>query len=93
MRRLMQWLLLSCKKATELIEKRSFIGLKFWDRVRLKWHLKLCEACARYEAHSKHMDHLMGHTHKTSDSQEGTLPDAQALKERLLQVLHQQNDQ
>lgn len=84
----MQWLMLSCKKATELIEKRSFIGLKLWDRIRLQWHLRLCDACSLYESQSQRMDHLMQHPH-TPSSASSEASDAQALKERLLKALHE----
>lgn len=85
----MHWLLLSCKKATELIEKRSFIGLKLLDRIRLQWHLRLCEACSLYESHSKQIDHMMQHTHThTPSSTPSEALAAQAFKERLIKALH-----
>lgn len=60
----MQWIMLSCKKATELIEKKLLTTLSFREKVQLKMHKSLCDACTAYEKQSKLMDQLLSkHIH------------------------------
>jgi hypothetical protein len=56
MKKLMNVLLLSCKKATELIEKRTVVGLSMKEKLQLKIHIRMCSACRAYENQSKTMD-------------------------------------
>ncbi len=51
--------MLSCKKATELIEKRSVTGLSLREKLQLKMHTSMCSACQAYEGQSKTMDHAL----------------------------------
>ena len=41
--------MLSCRKATELIEKKLHAKLSRRERVQLKWHKSICDACTLYE--------------------------------------------
>ena len=59
MKKMMNWLMLSCKRATELIEKKLLTKLSFREKVQLKMHKSLCDACTAYEKQSKLMDELM----------------------------------
>lgn len=52
----MNILVLSCKKATELIEKRSMTKLNILDRIQLKIHLSMCKACNQYSKQSEFID-------------------------------------
>jgi len=52
MKRLVNILLLSCKKATELIEKREFIPLSYKEKLQLRLHTSMCKACKSYEKQS-----------------------------------------
>jgi len=49
----MHILLLSCIKATELIEKKFYFKLSFKEKLQLKLHKTMCDACTNYEKHSK----------------------------------------
>ncbi len=60
--------MLSCKKATELVEKRIVVGLSTKERVQLKMHTSMCDACKSYEKQSIIMDEAVkqyanGHHH------------------------------
>jgi hypothetical protein len=55
----MNKLMLSCKKATELIEKKEVVGLSFIEKAQLKLHLSMCKVCASYGKHSKVVDHVL----------------------------------
>jgi len=48
MKKLMHLLLLSCLKATELIEKRFQVELTFKEKIQLKLHTSMCKACKSY---------------------------------------------
>lgn len=56
MKRIMHILFLSCLKATELIEKKLHFRLSFKEKLQLKIHKLMCEACQRYEKHSELLD-------------------------------------
>ncbi len=45
----MHILFLSCLKATELIEKKMHFKLSFTERLQLKVHKSMCNACSNYE--------------------------------------------
>lgn len=42
----------SCKKATELIEKKHLTKLSLMERIQLKAHLMMCDACSEYKKFS-----------------------------------------
>lgn len=52
MSKLVNSIMLSCKKATELIEKNQVSGLSFKESLQLKAHKMVCEACRNYEKQS-----------------------------------------
>ncbi|MDO6437951.1 hypothetical protein Q4534_11055 [Cyclobacterium sp. 1_MG-2023] len=54
--KIMSQLLLSCKEATFLIEKKMVSPLTFTQRLRLGVHLKLCKVCSAYESQSETMN-------------------------------------
>lgn len=52
----MNQLLISCKKATELVEKQKVTSLTFIEKGQLKMHLSLCKACHSYSLQSSIID-------------------------------------
>ena len=52
MKKIMNKLFLSCLKATELIEKNFHVQLSFSERMQLKAHKMMCDACRNYEKQS-----------------------------------------
>ena len=59
MKKLMHFLLLSCLKATELIEKKLHIKLSFKEKTQLTMHKSMCNACRRYGEHSIFIDEAL----------------------------------
>lgn len=55
----MTYLFLTCKKSTELIEKRSLFGLKWFEKIQLMFHNMMCSACPQYEKQSALIDRIM----------------------------------
>ena len=51
-KQIMNKLFLSCLKASELIEKKMHIKLSFTERIQLKAHKTMCNACTMYEKQS-----------------------------------------
>ena len=49
MKKLMHILFLSCRKATELIDKKLLFRLSFRERLQLTLHKTMCSACRMYE--------------------------------------------
>lgn len=52
MKKLMNLMVLSCHKATFLIEKSYDKPLSFIDKLQLSIHLKICDKCAGYQKQS-----------------------------------------
>lgn len=69
MKKIMQWFLLSCRKATELIDKEFLVKLSFKEKIQLQLHKSMCSACTAYEKQSKKMDDLF-HKHINNDGAE-----------------------
>jgi hypothetical protein len=84
MKKLMNYLMLSCKKATELIEKRTLVRLSFKEKVQLRMHKSMCDACTTYEKQSKKIDGLLyKHISDASIDNTSTLKN-EALKEKII---------
>lgn len=62
MKKLMHFLLLSCAKATELIEKKMYFKLGFKEKIQLKAHKTMCSACTLYEKQSELLDKALKST-------------------------------
>lgn len=52
-------ILLSCKKASELVEKKQDKKISIVESLQLKLHLWICTACAIYEKQSKALETLL----------------------------------
>ncbi len=56
----MNKVMLSCKKATELMEKQHIVRLTQVERVQLFMHTRMCDACSRYAKQSEFIDKAFG---------------------------------
>lgn len=80
--------MLSCRKTTELIEKRSWIGLSRKESIQLKMHTAMCKACSAYQKQSEWLDKMIypqfndPHTESNDDIIEN-----KELKERIISKL------
>ncbi len=52
----MNILILSCLKATELIEKKLHFKLLFKEKLQLKVHKMMCDVCRLYEKQSAFLE-------------------------------------
>ncbi|HBH83576.1 MAG: hypothetical protein A2X05_18710 [Bacteroidetes bacterium GWE2_41_25] len=60
MKKFMNKMFLSCLKATELIEKRHHFKLTLTEKIQLKVHKAMCDACTMYEKQSIVLDKALG---------------------------------
>ncbi len=89
MKKIMNWLMFSCKKATELIEKQSLVGLSRNERLRLRLHTSLCDGCAAYQKQSLLIDRLL-HRHFAKQAVEFVpFLENKALKYRIISKLQE----
>lgn len=59
MKKLMHFMFLSCRTATELIEKKLFSELSLREKIQLSLHKSMCKACTKYSKQSEELDHYM----------------------------------
>ncbi len=87
MKKIVHIIIYSCRKATELIDKRSVMGLSWIEKVRLFMHKSLCDACTTYEKQSGLIDRFLHH--HLHDHQNDNAPQLQndELKERIIERL------
>jgi hypothetical protein len=62
-KRIMRILLLSCLKATELIEKKLHFSLSRKEKYQLKMHKIMCNACRQYEVHTSFIEDKIKNRH------------------------------
>ena len=74
---------LSCLKATELIEKKIHFRLSFSERLQLKIHKSMCDACSKYEKQSLFLEKGISSLQKPSSLE----MDLDALKKRITDQL------
>jgi hypothetical protein len=41
--------MISCKEVARLVSLQEDARLPFWQRLRVRLHLSICDACARFE--------------------------------------------
>lgn len=63
----MNVLLLSCIKATELIEKKLHFKLSVKESLQLKLHKSMCKACTSYEKHSILIDKGISNIYQSNE--------------------------
>ena len=56
MNRIMNFVMLSCKENTELIEKNAVVPLSFVEKIKHKLHNSVCSVCRSYEKQSELID-------------------------------------
>ncbi len=82
-KQIMHFLFLSCLKATELIEKKMHFKLTFSEKLQLKMHKSMCEACTRYEKQSYFLEKGIASGHKPHNPE----ADIDLLKKRITEKL------
>lgn len=86
MKKIAHLIMLSCRKATELIEKQFVAKLSLKERVQLNLHKSICDACTAYENHSRLLNDLLQKQASITPDQI-TEQENEALKANLLKQL------
>lgn len=76
--------MLSCKKATGLVEKRRHCHLETMEHLQLRAHLSMCGNCSRYAKQAGFIDRLLN---RQSSSLVSTA-DTSMLEERIIKGIH-----
>jgi hypothetical protein len=79
-------LMLSCRAATALMEKKQREEISFSERVSLAMHTALCSACRQYERQSALMEKLFSKKRAPAGEQELDQA-ASALEKKILNKL------
>lgn len=79
--------MLSCKKATMLIEKKKFVKLKKIESIQLFLHKTMCKPCSRYENQSNIIDYILKPIIQTSDQQH-SIAVSDDFKKAIIDKLH-----
>lgn len=58
-KRIMDKMVNSCKKTTELIDKKFLTSLSIKERIQLYVHKSMCKTCTSYEYQSKFIDNAV----------------------------------
>ena len=87
MKKIVHWIMLSCKKATALIEKNSLFSLSLKESIQLRLHKTVCDACTTYEKQNKKIDELLCNHIHFSNIDESTLMVNEPLQERIIKSL------
>lgn len=86
MKKIAHLIMLSCRKATELIEKQFAAKLSLKERVQLNLHKSICDACTAYENQSRLLNDLLQKQASVTPDQI-TEQENEALKANLLKQL------
>lgn len=78
-KKFMHILFLSCLKATELVEKRFHFELTAKEKIQLRMHVMMCDACTNFEKQSQFIEKGIEEHHKKLHPK----TDIDALKKRI----------
>lgn len=84
---MMNFLMLSCKKATELIEKKSLFKLTLAEKVQLRMHISVCDACKDFEKQSGMLDTAIRYHYVKRDASEVPQTENKPLKKKIISKL------
>lgn len=87
----MNMIMLSCRKATGLMEKKTMIDLKASTRFQLFLHTRMCDACKLYERQSQFLDRIL--RKRSEEPRENETPEKRLsdnIKSRIIRELEHQ---
>ena len=88
--KMMNWLMLSCIKSTELMEKESIVGLSRKEKLQLRLHTSMCDGCRAYQKQSALIDKLLKNKLGSEFTEIVTEIENNPLKDRILLNLPKQ---
>ena len=83
-------ILLSCRTATRLIEKKLHTKLSSRESVQLKWHKSVCDACTLYEKQVVFLDKILKRSPSEIDpQQEFPIEETKKLQEKIIDLIEE----
>jgi hypothetical protein len=79
--------MLSCAKATELIDKRSVTSISCNEKWQLKFHTMMCKACNEYQKQSIILDNILNNDFTGNSHTESEIENIEELKRKILSKL------
>ena len=70
----------SCRKTTELIEKRAVASLSIKEKMQLTMHTAMCTTCKAYAKQSKLLEKALSKFSASEEAEPKTLSDEAKLK-------------
>jgi len=83
----MRLVMLSCKKVTELIEKKSLVGLTWKEKIHFTMHRSMCNACSTYQKQSEFLDKILYQQNIAPFNENIKIIKNKELKERIISSL------
>ncbi len=87
MKKVKPLIMLSCKKAAELIDKKSVAFLTLKEKLQLQMHNAICDGCLAYEKQSKLIDEMLVKHVRNKDEIKTPKKEIKALKEKIISKL------
>lgn len=72
MKKLMNVMMLSCVKATELMELKEVVPLSIKQKVQLRMHVAMCSGCRNYMKQTKLINQLLNKNFNSTPATPGT---------------------
>ncbi|MEO8416512.1 MAG: hypothetical protein ABI472_22805 [Ginsengibacter sp.] len=69
---LMNKMMLSCVKATELMELKEVVRLRIIEKIQLRMHVAVCSGCRNYRKQTKLINDLLSENFNTMPATPGT---------------------
>lgn len=79
-------LLLSCRKVTELMEKKLHVKLSLVEKAQLAVHSTVCPGCREYENQSSLIDRALGSSNRSGEKDVDP-KNAEELRSRIIERL------
>lgn len=92
-KRIIHFFVLSCEKATFLIEKQLHTPLSLIERLQLRIHLSICKNCTAYKYKALFLDKLMADERTKEESgSRFSEEEIAGLKKKFKSVIRQNNE-
>lgn len=82
--------MLSCKKATELIDKKIHHGITRKESVRLHFHTMMCSACTNYQKQGLLIDKAIKDLPKTESGDQNIVKPENGFLDRIIDSIKEQ---
>jgi hypothetical protein len=81
--------MLSCQKASALIDKKSVLGLSLIEKVQLTMHTRMCDVCSAYQKQSRFIDKAIEKhvVHQSSPNDNSPKPLSEESKDKIINKL------